>query len=181
MCKKEPLKSLVSLYVSSFMKMYLLKLAKWQQNLHVLFYIMLCIITGSSAKNRLIHISQHKMPQAQSWVRRGRWSGPADTHVLVRADQEAVVNVSLHQARLPYALLPQHHHLGVHTHGAHGDAVRRSRPTGRAGGAASGQRTAWWEDEMDDTDTGTHHERNEHWGPGAMCMHVESSCEAFVR
>lgn len=51
--------------------------------------------------------------------RHGNWSGAADTHVLVRADQEAVMNVSLHQAGLPHTLLSQHHHFGIHTHRTH--------------------------------------------------------------
>lgn len=32
------------------------------------------------------------------------WSGAADTHILVQAHQEAMVNISLHQTSLPHAL-----------------------------------------------------------------------------
>lgn len=54
---------------------------------------------------------------AMGW--HGQWNRAADTHVLVRADQEAMMHVSLHQAGLPHALLPQHHHFGIHTHCSH--------------------------------------------------------------
>lgn len=43
----------------------------------------------------------------------------ADTHVLIRADQEPMVNVSLHQAGLPHTLLSQHYNFGIHTDGTH--------------------------------------------------------------
>lgn len=43
----------------------------------------------------------------------------ADTHVLVWADQEAMMNVSLHQAGLSNALLSQHHHFSIHAHRTH--------------------------------------------------------------
>lgn len=68
------------------------------------------------------------MPFIQAGSRRGGGqqqadmeieTGAADTHVLVRANQEAMMNVSLHQTGLPHALLSQHHHFGIHTHCTH--------------------------------------------------------------
>lgn len=47
----------------------------------------------------------------------------ADTHVLIRAHQEAVMDVSLHQAGFAHTLLSQHHHFGIHTDGTHRDWV----------------------------------------------------------
>lgn len=64
----------------------------------------------------------------------------ADTHVLVRADQEAMVDVSLHQAGLPHALLSEHHHFGIHTHRTHvnwrveGKDRRRAQQSKQKGG-----------------------------------------------
>lgn len=37
--------------------------------------------------------------------------------------QEAVVNVSLHQAGFAHTLLSQHHHFGIHTDRTHPDPV----------------------------------------------------------
>jgi len=45
--------------------------------------------------------------------------GGLDTHVLVGPDEEAVVDVSLHQARLADTLLAQHDHFGVDPHRTH--------------------------------------------------------------
>lgn len=53
----------------------------------------------------------------------------ADTHVLIGADQEAVVNVSLHQAGLPHALLSQHDNFGIHTDGIHSNWEQKSPGT----------------------------------------------------
>ena len=53
----------------------------------------------------------------------------ADTHVLVRAHQEAVMNVSFHQAGLSHTLLSQHHHFGVHTDGTHSNGGRNQGET----------------------------------------------------
>lgn len=48
------------------------------------------------------------------------------THVLVRSDQEAVVDVSLHQTGFTHALLSQHHYFGIHPH--HGHWVCEQKP-----------------------------------------------------
>lgn len=70
------------------------------------------------------------MPFIQAAGREGISNGlihsTADTHVLVRADQEAMMNVSLHQAGLPHTLLSQHHHFGIHTHCTHSNWVWKS-------------------------------------------------------
>lgn len=69
----------------------------------------------------LIHISQYKSSQnSRIWC---IIEGSAKTHILVRAEQKPMVDVALHQAGLPHALLPQHHHLGIHSHGTHGARV----------------------------------------------------------
>lgn len=49
------------------------------------------------------------------------------THVLIRSDEEAMMDVSLDQAGLPDALLPQHDHLGINAHGRHDLLVRVER------------------------------------------------------
>lgn len=46
--------------------------------------------------------------------------------VLVRSDQEAVVDVSLHQTGFTHALLSQHHYFGIHPH--HGHWVCEQKP-----------------------------------------------------
>lgn len=53
--------------------------------------------------------------------------------------QEAVVDVSLHQAGFAHTLLSQHHHFGVHTDRAHPDPVWGS---GRALGIFSRETSA---------------------------------------
>lgn len=50
---------------------------------------------------------------------------PADTHVLVRSDQEAMVDVSLHQTSFTHTLLSQHNHFGIHPH--HGNLVWKQK------------------------------------------------------
>lgn len=48
-----------------------------------------------------------------------KWRSCVESYVLIGSDQEAVMDVSLHQAGLAHALLAQHHHLGIHAHAAH--------------------------------------------------------------
>lgn len=48
------------------------------------------------------------------------------THVLVRSDQEAVVDVTLHQTGFTHALLSQHHYFGIHSHHGHSACVSKN-------------------------------------------------------
>lgn len=89
--------------------------------------------------------------QAAGKSRHGNWCRAADTHVLVWADQEPMMNVSLHQAGLPNTLLSQHHHFGIHTHGAHSIREwRRSRgkgqPHSKQQGAVNLQGSELWKE-----------------------------------
>lgn len=59
------------------------------------------------------------------WQRIKNWLR-TDTHVLIWPDQEAMVNVSFHQAGFPHTLLSQHHYFSIHTHCAHSNWVRKS-------------------------------------------------------
>lgn len=96
-------------------------------------------LPGAKHKNNAFHPSGWQRGKSAT-SRHGHWSGAADTHVLVRADQEAVMNVSLHQTGLPHTLLSQHHHFGVHAHCTHSKRVwkspgrDRSRANRREGG-----------------------------------------------
>lgn len=77
------------------------------------------------------------------FIRVGRKS--ADTHVLIRADQEPMMNVSLYEAGLPHTLLSQHYNFGIHTDGTHSNWVRKSPgiEINRDAGVGEGQFTSF--------------------------------------
>lgn len=67
-------------------------------------------------------------------------SSVGETYILIRADEEAVVHESLHQAGFSHALLPQHDHLGIHTLARHGGwrTERQVESEGQGRGAGCG-------------------------------------------